>query len=390
MTATQPPIPSGQGMTVLGGPPRGPVPLGEVAVLLDARDAVAIAKQPLLPRTVLHTEDGDIRVLQVIPPGHKVALRAVPEGGEVRRYGQIIGFATQDIEPGQHVIVRTSRSARGSSSTTPFCSEYQPVEYVPEPERRTFMGYRREDGRVGTRNYVAVLASVNCSSSRHGGSRNTSAQPERDARLPERRRRHRARHEGRLRRPLRIARPGHAAANARPGSSTTRTSAAYVILGLGCEVNQPTDLIEADRDSATAIGRPCSPSSRTAASEDGAGRRRRGEAAPAAREPGRARGGPRLRAGRRAAVRRLRRLVGRHRQPGARRRRRRDRAPGRHGVLGETTEIYGAEHLLTRRARRAGGRREADRAHPVVGVVHRAVRRRRSTTTRRPATRRAA
>ena len=103
MTTTQPPRAQGQGMTLLGKAPTEPVALTDVAVLLNPDDAVAIAKQPLLPRTVLKTDSGEVRVAQMIPPGHKVALRAVAEGGEVRRYGQIIGFATKDISPGDHV-----------------------------------------------------------------------------------------------------------------------------------------------------------------------------------------------------------------------------------------------------------------------------------------------
>src|SRR6476469_7420349 len=91
------------GITMMGRAPSEPVALDEVAVVLNPVDAVAIAKQPLLPKTILRTADGNVRVAQLIPPGHKVALRAVPVGGEVRRYGQIIGFATKAIAPGEHV-----------------------------------------------------------------------------------------------------------------------------------------------------------------------------------------------------------------------------------------------------------------------------------------------
>src|SRR5688500_15546646 len=99
MSTTQPPRAQGQGMTLVGKASSEPVDLAEVAVLLEPNDAVAITKQPLLPRTVLRTAEGEVRVAQMIPPGHKVALRGVAEGGEVRRYGQIIGFATRDIAP---------------------------------------------------------------------------------------------------------------------------------------------------------------------------------------------------------------------------------------------------------------------------------------------------
>jgi altronate hydrolase len=126
---------------------------------------VVIAKQALLPRTTLTTGDGEIKVAQMIPPGHKVAVWAVATGEPVRRYGQVIGFATQDIGPGQHVHSHNIEVHQGELELDYAFSEgYEPVDYVPEAERRTFMGYRRADGRIGTRNYVALLASVNCSS----------------------------------------------------------------------------------------------------------------------------------------------------------------------------------------------------------------------------------
>jgi altronate hydrolase len=80
----------------------------------------------------------------------------------VRRYGQVIGFATRDIAPGEHVHVH-------NLGAPTFAREYAigvdvpAVDLVPEGERRTFMGYRRAAKRAGTRNYVAVISSVNCS-----------------------------------------------------------------------------------------------------------------------------------------------------------------------------------------------------------------------------------
>src|SRR5687768_1553160 len=161
MTATQP-----DGMQLLSRGPSGPVEMSDVAVLLHPSDHVAIAKQPLLPRTVLNTPHGEIKIAQMIPPGHKFALLAVTKDEPIRRYGQIIGFATLDVKPGQHVHSHNLAVGEGGLTLDyAYASEYKPVEYVPEAERRTFMGFRRKDGRVGTRNYVAVLASVNCSSS---------------------------------------------------------------------------------------------------------------------------------------------------------------------------------------------------------------------------------
>ncbi len=243
MSTIQPPRAPGEGMTLIGRGAKGPVDLGEVAVLLEANDVVAIAKQPLLPRMELITATGIVKVAQVIPPGHKVALRAVPLGGEVRRYGQIIGYATKEIAVGDHVHSQNLSVGEGLELDYAPCSEYQPVDYVPEHERRTFKGFRRKDGRVGTRNYVAILASVNCSSSATERIANYFRDPEVMKPYPN--------VDGVI--PLGTK----GGCGSHYGSSDLgvlqRTMAGivdhpnvggYVILSLGCEVNQPTDLIE--------------------------------------------------------------------------------------------------------------------------------------------------
>jgi altronate hydrolase len=80
----------------------------------------------------------------------------------VRRYGQIIGLASQDIQPGEHV--HTHNLALGNlNQEYRFGVDAKPVNLVPPEEGRTFLGYRRADGRVGTRNYIAVISTVNCS-----------------------------------------------------------------------------------------------------------------------------------------------------------------------------------------------------------------------------------
>jgi len=225
---------------------RGTVPLTEVAVLLHPDDDVIIAKNPLLPRTTLTRNDGDdIVIARMVPPGHKVACRHVAEGKPVRRYGQIIGFATTDIEPGQHVHQQNIAVHQGELELDyAFGEDVKPVEFVPEDQRRTFMGYRRKDGRAGTRNYVAVLATVNCSSSAtrrvadHFRNSDVMKQfPNVDGV---------------------IGFPTKGGCGAHYGSpdlgQLQRTMAnivdhpnvaAYVILSLGCEVNQPDDMIEA-------------------------------------------------------------------------------------------------------------------------------------------------
>jgi altronate hydrolase len=96
----------------------------------------------------------------LIPPGHKVALRSIAVGQPVRRYNQIIGSAKQAISPGQHVHTHNLEFSH-------FARDYavgqdaRPTAYVATPAM--FDGIVRSDGRVATRNYIGVLTSVNCS-----------------------------------------------------------------------------------------------------------------------------------------------------------------------------------------------------------------------------------
>src|SRR5690606_37141389 len=83
-------------------------------------------------------------------------------GEEVLKYGQVIGVASQDIEPGQHVHLHNLGMVPSEHSHQ-FCVDTEEVGMVPEGERRTFMGFDRGTGGVGTRNYIGVIASVNCS-----------------------------------------------------------------------------------------------------------------------------------------------------------------------------------------------------------------------------------
>ena len=92
--------------------------------------------------------------------GHKVATAAIPLGGRVVKYAQTIGYASRPIAPGDHVHVHNVEF-RATEHDYTFATDLRPV--APAAERDTFMGFRRPDGRVGTRNFVAVITSVNCS-----------------------------------------------------------------------------------------------------------------------------------------------------------------------------------------------------------------------------------
>src|SRR6266536_917793 len=136
----------------------------DLAIILKPEDDVAIAKREIPAGTVLEDAGGRIEARQDIRPGHKVARRARRTGEEVRRYGQVIGFATRDIAAGDHV--HTQNLAVGELQREyEIGTDVVPVEYYPPEKMRSFDGYRREDGRVGTRNYVAIISGVNCSAS---------------------------------------------------------------------------------------------------------------------------------------------------------------------------------------------------------------------------------
>ena len=148
---------------LVDAPQAGRVPLAQMAIRLHPADHVAIAKTPLPPGKTLVLEDGSsLTVRQLVPSGHKLALASAAAGDPIRRYGQIIGFATQPIAPGEHVHNHNLGVADFARDYA-FGADVQPVDYVPVELRRSFQGYLRPNGRVGTRNLIAVIASVNCS-----------------------------------------------------------------------------------------------------------------------------------------------------------------------------------------------------------------------------------
>lgn len=129
-------------------------------IRLHANDNVLIARADLTLGQ--HLEDLDVRVRAQVPAGHKIAARAIPRGERVKKYDTVIGVADRDIAAGEHVHSHNLRLVDDYRDPA-FCADVRPVAYVPERERATFMGYVRPDGRVGTRNFVGILSSVNCS-----------------------------------------------------------------------------------------------------------------------------------------------------------------------------------------------------------------------------------
>lgn len=129
-----------------------------LVIRLDPADNVVIAQRELVPGANVAAESLTVRT--PVLAGHKIATRAIPENEPVLRCGQIIGFATRNIEPGEHVHAHNLKM-RDFAREYAFSELARPTAYVDCPA--TFQGLVRRDGRVATRNYVGVLTSVNCS-----------------------------------------------------------------------------------------------------------------------------------------------------------------------------------------------------------------------------------
>ncbi len=134
------------------------------AIRLRDSDNVAVLKKTIKAGATVNCEGVALDCRQLIPAGHKIALTSLSDGQALIKYGQTIGFAKGSIQAGDHV--HTQNVVMGDFGRDyEFCADYHAVEMVPDGQRRTFMGYERENGRVGTRNYIAVISSVNCSAS---------------------------------------------------------------------------------------------------------------------------------------------------------------------------------------------------------------------------------
>jgi len=328
-----------------------PVPFSEVALRLRPDDDVAVAKSPLKAGSELAENGHVIRLNQDVGRGHKLAVHQLTDGEPVRKYGQIIGFARGDIRPGDHVHLH-NLIVRDFARDYEFASHVHPLAPLTDSAPAIFPAFARPGGRVGTRNYIAVISSVNCSASvsKYVAARFRGPDFERDF-------------------------PGvdgvvaftHKSGCAMPDNEPTRllqrvlagiarhpNITGYVLIGLGCEVNQTERLVKDFRLDQLQVGEQV-PTVMNIQTQGGIARtvdaavKAVQKLLPAA-----------------AALRRqpmpLSKLVLAMNCGGS------DGASGitanpalgvasdeivRHGgasVLAETPEIYGAEHLLTRRA----------------------------------------
>ena len=132
----------------------------KTSIQLSEKDNVAVV--PVEVAKDEYIEPAGIIACQLIPRGHKLALEAIEQGQAVLKYGQIIGFASVPIAAGEHVHVHNV-SMGDFERDYAYGEAAVDSEMVPGAERATFEGYRREDGKVGTRNYIGIVTSVNCS-----------------------------------------------------------------------------------------------------------------------------------------------------------------------------------------------------------------------------------
>src|SRR5215468_1699536 len=208
-----------------------------ITIRLHPNDNVVVARMDILPGTKV---DGEVASATRVPPGHKILTRAVRKGEPLRKYNQIIGFATEDMAPGTHI--HTHNCVMGDFERDyAFCADARSTDYIAPAA--TFMGYRRADGRAATRNYVGIVTTVNCSAAT---SRMIAAKlepllaeyPNIDGVVP-------LTHGGGC---------GMAASGLEmdvlrrtlAGYTRHPNMAAVVVLGLGCETNQISGLMDAE------------------------------------------------------------------------------------------------------------------------------------------------
>ena len=127
-------------------------------IRLDPADNVVTTTQTLEAGMPVE----DVVTQAIIPRNHKMASRPIAAGEAVRKYAQVIGYASEDIPAGAHVHVQNVEF-RATEANYEFATDLRPVTPVEPAARDIFMGFRRADGRVGTRNYIGILTSVNCS-----------------------------------------------------------------------------------------------------------------------------------------------------------------------------------------------------------------------------------
>ena len=130
------------------------------ALVLNDKDNIIIAIDNMQAgQTLKHF---DLTIDAPILSGQKIAKVNIKENAPIYKYGTIIGFADSNITKGQ-VLTNSNVVFKEFIREHQYCSKYQPTRFVNASSERSFMGFKRSDGRVGTRNFIAVVSTVNCS-----------------------------------------------------------------------------------------------------------------------------------------------------------------------------------------------------------------------------------
>ena len=210
------------------------------AVRLNDQDNVVVAREAIARGALV---EAGLAAVADVAAGHKIATSAIPEGGKVLKYGQLIGFASRAIAPGEHVhlhnLIMTDPDLADEG---PQKLNWQP----PEVDRdRRFLGYARGDGAVGTRNFIGILSLGELLGHGVAATSPTISPQGRAGRLSQCRRCRRAHPWRRLRHePPRPRAIGCLARTLGRLCASTRISAAILMIGLGCETNQITPIVE--------------------------------------------------------------------------------------------------------------------------------------------------
>lgn len=139
-------------------------PISDYAIIVDPKDNLAVVKESISPGLEVTLPTGRmIRVNDAVPPGHRFATRDISPGEFVLQYGQPIGTSL-GIKEGDYISHDNMTNEVPVVRDLPSDLYTPPPDYFPEHERATFMGFRRADGRVGTRNYVLIVPTSMCAS----------------------------------------------------------------------------------------------------------------------------------------------------------------------------------------------------------------------------------
>ena len=211
-------------------------------LFLRNEDNVAVATRTLPAGHRISVNGSEIQLKTPIRFGHKVATADIPQGNPVYKYGQIIGFASSAIERGSWVHVHNV-TADAFERDYAYSTDIPPTPKATEG--RTFQGIVRSDGRIGTRNYVAVISTVNCSAFtsklivEHFPKEELAKFPNVDGLLP-------LTHKGGC--AMAYDGPDHHQLNrVLAGYAKHANVGGYIIVGLGCEVGQASHLVDTQR-----------------------------------------------------------------------------------------------------------------------------------------------